>query len=244
MIHPGSKDVKRKRNLAAFPVSVEFHGKPAHAASEPFKGINALDAMIQVFNNVGLLRQQLEDDVRIHGIITHGGTAANIIPEYTRAMFLVRASELTRAYDVLEKFKNCVRGAALTTGATENIRISGMEYEPLMTNNMLMDLYAENMKLLGVEVEEQLPSEFGGSSDISNVSQVVPTIHPTGKITEPGQEIPGHSREFTLAAKSERARTGMMLGIQALAMCGADVLGNSETLKALKEEFQQNAIKK
>ncbi len=243
MIHPGSKHLKRKRNLALFPVLVEFHGKPAHAASKPFKGINALDAMIQLFNSIGLLRQQLADDVRIHGIITHGGIAANIIPEYSRAKFLVRASELSRAYDVLEKFKNCVRGAASATGAKENIQVDETIYEALMTNNVLMDVYAENMKLLGVKVQEQPPSEFGGSSDIGNVSQVLPTIHPTTKITAPGQEIHAHSREFTLAARSEQAKTSMMLGIQALAMCGADLLGNPEILKAVKEEFQKNGAR-
>ena len=243
MIHPGSRDVKRKKNLAAFPTIVEFRGKPAHAAAEPFKGINALDAMIQLFNNVGLLRQQLPDDIRIHGIITHGGVAANIIPEYTRAEFIVRASELNRTYEALEKFKQCVRGAALATGATENIHVElDKKYEPLMTNNVLMDLYADNMRLLGVEIEEQSFSELGGSSDIGNVSQVVPAIHPTGGILPPGQRIPGHSHDFALAAKSELAKVSMMRGIQALAMCGADLLGNSDMLKAMQEEFQQSMI--
>ena len=245
MIHPGSRDVKRKYNLAAFPVFVEFHGKPAHAASQPFKGVNALDAMIQLFNNVGLLRQQLSDDIRIHGIITHGGAAANIIPEYSSAKFIVRASELTRTHAVLEKFEQCVKGAALATGATENIRIDlDSVYEPLMTNTVLMDLYAANLKRLGIDAEEQAPSEFGGSSDIGNVSQVVPAIHPTGRIAKAGEEITGHSREFAAASKSEQAKIGMLQGIQALVMCGVDLLGNSETLKAVKEEFRQNAAKK
>ena len=244
MIHPGSKDVKRKWNLAAFSVFVEFFGKPAHAAAKPFDGINALDAMIQLFVNVGLLRQQLTDDVRIHGIITHGGVAANIIPEYTRAKFVVRASELARTYQVLEKFKNCVRAAALATGAQERIHLDEDSiYEPLLPNNTLIDLYAENMKRLGVDVEEQSPGELGGSSDIGNVSQVVPAIHPSGSIVSPGVDIPGHSHEFAAAAKSERAKIAMTRGIQALAMCGADLLGNAEILNAVKEEFQQRTVK-
>ncbi len=246
MIHPGgSGDIKRKWNLAAFPVVVEFHGKPAHAAAKPYEGINALDAMLALFNNIAQLRQQLKDDVRIHGIITHGGAASNIIPEYTRGSFVVRASELDRTHEVLEKFKNCVKAAALATGATENIHIDFEKvYEPLMTNNVLMDLYGENMRSLGVEVEEQSPSEFGGSSDIGNVSQVVPAIHPTGGIAEPGQEIIGHSHEFAAASKSERAKTAMMQGMQALAMCGVDLLGNPDTLRAVKEEFQKNMTKR
>ncbi len=246
MVHPGgSANIKRKWNLAAFPVVVEFHGKPAHAAAKPFEGVNALDAMILLFNNIAQLRQQLKDDVRIHGIITHGGAAANIIPEYTRGEFAVRASVLNRTHEVLEKFKNCVKAAALATGATETIHIDrDKAYEPLMTNSVLLDLYGSNTRLLGVEIEEQAPSEFGGSSDMGNVSQVVPAIHPTGGIAEPGTEIAGHSREFAEASKSERAKTAMMHGMQALAMCGADLLGNPDTLKAVKEEFQQSNRKK
>ncbi|PIE36289.1 amidohydrolase [candidate division KSB3 bacterium] len=240
MIHPGDKDVKRKFNLAAFPVVVEFRGKPAHAASEPFSGINALDAMIQLFNNIGLLRQQLQDDVRIHGIITHGGAASNIIPDYTRGEFIVRASELNRTYETLEKFKRCVKAAAMATGASEEIQVDlEHKYEPLMTNNVLMDLYAENMRILGIDVEEQVLSELGGSSDIGNVSQVVPAIHPTGRIVQPGKEVPGHSYEFALASKSDEAKQGMLRGIQTLAMCGVDLLGNPDILDAAKNEFQQ-----
>lgn len=246
MIHPGgSGNIKRRWNLAAFPVAVEFHGKPAHAAAKPYEGINALDAMIQLFNNIAQLRQQLKDDVRIHGIITHGGAATNIIPEYTRGTFAVRASELDRTYEVLEKFKNCVKAAALATGATENIHINFEKaYQPLMTNNVLMDLYSENMQSLGVKVEEQSPSELGGSSDMGNVSQVVAAIHPSCGIAEPGQEIIGHSHEFAAASKSERAKTAMMHGMQALAMCGVDLLGNPDTLRAVKEEFQESIQKK
>lgn len=244
MIHPGSKDVKRKWNLAAFSVFVEFFGKPAHAAAKPHEGINALDAMIQLFVNIGLLRQQLTDDVRIHGIITHGGAAANVIPEYTRAKFVVRASELARTYQVLEKFKQCARAAALATGAREQIHLDTESiYEPLLTNEALLELYTENMQCLGVDIEEQSLSELGGSSDIGNVSQVVPAIHPTGGIAEAGVEIPGHSHEFATAAKSDMAKKAMMRGVQALAMCGADLLGNPETLQAVKQEFQQQAVK-
>jgi len=244
MVHPGSRDIKRKWNLAALTVSVEFRGKASHAASNPYEGINALDAMLQLFNNIGLLRQQVTDDVRIHGIITHGGTATNIIPDYTRGRFVVRASELSRTYVVLEKFKTCVKGAALATGATENIEVeTDSIYEPLMTNDVIMELYAENMRLLGVEVEEQSRLELGGSSDIGNVTQVVPAIHPTGSIVEKGQELVGHSREFAQASKSKRAKLGMIRGIQALAMCVADLLGNPDTLKAAKKEFRRNAAK-
>jgi metal-dependent amidase/aminoacylase/carboxypeptidase family protein len=146
---------------------------------------------------------------------------------------------------VLEKFKDCVKGAALATGATEKIHVDpDTFYEPLMTNNTLMDLYAENMGKLGVDVQEQVLTELGGSSDIGNVSQVVPAIHPSGGIAEPGHDIPGHTHEFAEASRSERAKVGMIRGIQALAMCGVDLLGNSDVMNAVKNEFQQTATKK
>jgi metal-dependent amidase/aminoacylase/carboxypeptidase family protein len=146
---------------------------------------------------------------------------------------------------VLEKFKTCVKGAALATGAKDQIAIDfDNMYEPLMTNTVLMDVYANNMTLLGVTLQDQHPSALGGSSDIGNVSQVVPAIHPTGGIAPEGSDIVGHSHEFALAAKSEHARIGMMRGIQALAMCGVDLLGNPETLNAVKQEFQRNTTKK
>ncbi len=243
MIHPSTQTVTRRKNLAAYTIVVEFHGKPAHAAGSPSEGINALDAMIHVFNGVGLLRQQLSDDVRIHGIITHGGAASNIIPDYTRGEFMVRASELMRSHQVLEQFKNCVKAAALATGAKETITVVDNFYEPLLTNNTLLDRFADKMRLLGVDISEQSPTEFGGSSDIGNVSQVVPAIHPSIRITEPGEEPAGHSREFARAARSEQARAAMLLGIQALAMCGADLLDNPEFLKEVKQEFQHNAVR-
>jgi amidohydrolase len=245
MVHPGDKDVKRRWNLAACMVDIEFRGKAAHAASEPHEGVNALDAMIHLFHTIGLLRQQVTADVRIHGIITHGGTAANVIPEYTRAQFIVRAAELSRMYAVLDQFNNCVKGAALVTGTQETIHINTERlYEPLLTNNVLMECYADNMRLLGVEVEEQSPFELGGSSDIGNVSQVVPAIHPTGSIVDGGQQLTCHSREFTIAAKTARAKLGMLRGIQALAMCGADLLGNPAVLEAVKHEFQQTSARR
>ena len=242
MVHPGDRHERREKNLAVIPVKVEFRGKPAHAAAEPFEGVNALDAMIALFNNIGLLRQQLNDDVRIHGFISHGGTASNIIPEYTRAEFLVRASQLERTFEVLEKFKNCVKAAAVATGAAETIHVN-MEhmYEPLMTNGVIMDLYEQNMRQLGVELEPQDPASYGGSSDIGNVSQAVLAIHPTLGIAEPGQVLVGHHPDFTAAAKSKLARVALGFGVQALAMCGADLLLQPEVIAAVRAEFEKDA---
>lgn len=240
MIHPHDCDMKRRWNLAACMIDVEFRGKAAHAASNPHDGVNALDAMLLLFQQIGLLRQQVTADVRIHGIITHGGAVANVIPEYTRAEFIVRASELQRLHTMVDRFTQCVKGAALSTGTRDTISIhQDAVYEPLLTNNVLMELFAEKMRLLDVEMDEQDPFEFGGSSDIGNVSQVVPTIHPYGNIAAPGQTLIGHSREFAQAAISESGRLGMIRGIQALAMCGADLFAHPEILAAAKAEFKQ-----
>ncbi len=241
MVHPSELHEVRGQSRSCVGSIVEFQGRPAHVAGRPHDGINALDAMIQLFNNIGLLRQQLHDDVRIHGYITHGGVAANIIPEYTRAKFLVRASTNKRTFDTLEKFKNCVRAAALATGATETITL-GQEhmYEPLKSNSVIMGRYIQNMEQMGVTVRPQDPLQFGGSTDMGNISQAVPAIHPRLGIAEPGQALPGHSHEFAAAAISERARVALAQGVTALAMCGAELLVNPELMAAAKAEFEES----
>ncbi|MCG8641744.1 MAG: M20 family metallopeptidase [Desulfobacterales bacterium] len=240
MVHPSERHEVRGQSRSCIAVNVEFRGRPAHAAGRPHDGINALDAMIQLFTNIGLLRQQLHDDVRIHGFISHGGAASNIIPDYTRAEFLVRAMNSERTYDTLERFKNCVRAAALATGASETI-IPDLAhvFEPLKTNSVIMERYIQNMKGLGVMVQPQDPLRVGGSTDMGNISQAVPGIHPRLGIAEPDQKLVGHSPEFTTAARSEQARVALSQGVTALALCGADLLSDPEILSAAKAEFEK-----
>ncbi|MCG8336747.1 MAG: M20 family metallopeptidase [Proteobacteria bacterium] len=238
MAHPGEKTLIKEKNRACIFVEVEFKGRPSHAAGKPFKGLNALDAVVSLFTNVGLLRQQLPDDVRIHGIITHGGVATNVIPEYTRAEFLVRSTTIKDTLDTLEKFKNCIKASAMATGTTETIKVD-MEnmFEPIKSNSTLISLFKKHTKHLGGVVHEWNPEQIGGSSDIGNVSQVVPAIHPHFGIVAEEKSLISHTQEFAEAAKSDQARKALSNVIKSLAMCGADLMTDPEILNAVKSEF-------
>src|SRR5690606_37018807 len=151
MIHPGTEDfVPYDSTLVAYGLLFEFHGKPAHAAAAPHDGINALDAMIQLFNNVGLLRQQLRPDVRIHGIITHGGGAPNVIPPYTAARFRIRAADPVYAREVVDKVVRCAEAGALATGARLEWRQYIKPYQNMITNHVVGDTIARNMVQIGI----------------------------------------------------------------------------------------------
>lgn len=237
MIHPGGRNLLGRLALTAYGVTVEFFGKPAHAAAKPDEGINALDAMILTFNAIGALRQQLRDDARIHGIITHGGDAPNIVPEYTRAELIVRAADTPYATEVLEKVRACAEGAARATGARVDFRLSGPRYDARMPNPTLVRLFKENLVALGLEVELATGEERLGSSDIGNVSQVVPTIHPYIAIAP--EEVGGHTAEFREAAASPAGHTGLIHAAKALAMTAVDLLAEPANLAEAKRTFEE-----
>ena len=128
MVHPSWRNMTRRRSLTCYGVQVGYFGKPAHAGSGPDEGVNALDAMVAMFSAIGLLRQQLREDARVHGIITHGGDAANIIPAYTSAKLGVRAEDTAYATEVLEKVRACAEAGALATGARLEFRVGDIFY--------------------------------------------------------------------------------------------------------------------
>lgn len=236
MIHPGGRNLLGRLALTAYPVTIEFFGRPAHAAAKPDEGINALGALVLTFNAIGALRQHLRDDARIHGIITHGGDAPNIVPEYTRAEFIIRAADTPYATDVLEKVRSCAEGATLATGARLEFKQAGPRYDARMPNPKLMALFKENLMVLGLEVELASGNERMGSSDIGNVSQVVPAIHSYIAIGPP--EIGGHTAEFREASTSPAGHEGMLSGAKALAMTAVDLLAQPANLTEAKQAFE------
>ena len=179
MFHPsaGYTMVGRK-GLALTEVKIEFHGKAAHASASPDKGINALDAVIQTFNGINALREHIKSSARIHGIISHGGTKPNIVPDFAAAAFYVRAETDSYCEELLTKLENCAKGAALATGARLEFKRIEPSYRARLMNNTLGSLFTDNLAIIG-EPLKPLPEGSGaGSSDIGNVSQVVPAIHP------------------------------------------------------------------
>lgn len=221
MVHPNDKTYASGTSSALYPIQFTFKGKTAHAASCPEQGINALNAVIQLFNGIDALRQHVTKDVLMHGIITEGGVAANIVPERAVAQFYIRAAKKATIEEVLEKVKNIARGAALMTGCELEMDRYELPYDDLNTNEVLSEAFNENLRSLGI-TEIYAPKTGGGSSDIGNVSYVTPTIHPYISISN--CEVRGHSRELAKATTESLGHERLLTAVLALAYTGYDVL--------------------
>ena len=237
MVHPGVFDAATTRTLACQPLEVEFLGKAAHAAAQPEAGINALEAMLQSFTAINSLRQHIKDKARIHGIITDGGQAANIIPARSAGTFLVRAENDTYLDELKQRVLNCFIGAATASGAHLEYKWGDIYYAPLRNNLTLAQLFSQNMQSLGRKVQLSDPSQAFGSTDMGNVSQLVPSIHPFVAIAPIGTVT--HSPQFTSAATSEAGIQGLLDAAKALAMTIVDLVANPEITSQVKKEFQQ-----
>lgn len=239
MAHPYSAYERSGSSMAMDALRFEYRGRSAHAAANPEDGINALDAVIQLFNGVNALRQQTAPHARIHGIIANGGTAPNVIPDYASAEFYVRAA--TRAYTnaLVERVKKVAEGAALQTGCSLEVSNYELSYDELRTNETLSEAFTRSLIELGVAPEEIRPGTDQGSLDLGNVSLQCPVAHPFVKVTDGGYAL--HSVEFRDAAMQDRAFDGMLLGAKALAAAAYDCASSPETLRAIREEFQRQA---
>jgi len=235
MVHPGTRDIATAPALACSPLEVEFFGRAAHAAAYPEQGINALDALVLSLNNINALRQHVRESSRIHGIIAKGGEAPNIVPAYSKGLFLVRAKDMDYLEELREKVLNCFVAASLATGARLEYRWGDVTYAPLYPNSVLAELFTGNMATLGRSSYTSSPERGLGSTDMGNVSQVVPSIHPFVSIAPP--EVLEHSPEFAAAAASEAGMQGLMDGAKALALTGVDLLTDRDLLDRVKDEF-------
>ncbi len=234
MVHPSDRHILGRTTLALDALEFTFTGRTAHAAGAPHEGINALDACIQTFNGVNALRQHLTDDVRIHGIITEGGVAPNIVPERAVARFYVRARQRGYLNAVVEKVKACARAGATAAGAKVEMRNFELSNDNIKLNYRFTDLYGEQLAHLGITNVD--PVDLGsGSSDLGNVSQRVPAIHPYIAISD--HPIPGHTREFGEATTTPTGHAGLLIGAKALAMTVAELLTRPEVASEVKAEF-------
>lgn len=234
MFHPGDRTMPVRHATACRKLTLEFHGLAAHAAGSPQDGRSALAAMIQFFTGVDALRQFVPETSRMHGVITHGGEAPNVVPDYTRAEFMVRGLTTAVVDDLTARVEAIASGAASATGTTVAVT-RGVTYAERKNNRVMAGLVAGHLTRLGVPVEEPVLRGGTGSSDIGNVSLVLPTIHPYLQIMDRG--TPTHSRAMTEAAATERAHTAMLAMATALACAGADLLMDPALLEAAREEF-------
>jgi len=237
MIHGFDRTLLHQDLLGIARATFEFTGKASHASADPWEGVNALDAVIQTYNAISMLRQQVRPDCRIHGIITNGGAAANIIPEYASAIFYVRAPRIDTMWALFKRVTAAAEGAAKATGCTLKITQHDSVYEPMKSSRVMLDLFAANMKTAGLTEGAPIPDRLG-SSDIGNVSQVIPAIQPMVAIAPTGMAI--HTRDFADAAVKPLARAGMVAAAKTMALTTLDLLAEPARVKAAKDEFAKS----
>ena len=237
MFHPDARTQVPHWALAVTHLNFEFTGKAAHASGDPEKGINALDAFVLAYNGISMLRQHVKEGARLHGFIKEGGTAPNIVPDRTSGEFLVRARDRQYMEELVQKVKNIFQAAALATGCSVKLSIEGEPYEDMRNNGVLAGLFEENLRKLGVHPVEPVPWENAGSTDMGNVSHVVPGLHPTLAIAP--AEVACHSQAFLQAADSLRGYQAMIDAAKALAMTGADLLLDPALVDQARAEFRR-----
>lgn len=222
MIHPAGNNLSRMTTLARAGLDITFTGRAAHAGVSPERGVNALDAAVLTLTAIGLLRQQLPPDAQVHAVITHGGDAPNIIPEAAAIRAYVRAATIqTLEENVKPRVQNCAQGAAIATGTRVDIRPIGPTYASLRPNPVLGALTERNFARLGRRTHSPHVELFPGSTDMGNVSQVIPSLHPSVELV-PGLGL--HSREATVLAGGPEGDRAVLDGALLLAMTATQLL--------------------
>jgi len=235
IFHPSHYTAVDVGSLAINEIKIKFTGKASHSAGSPERGINALDAVIQTFNAVNALRQHIKDGARIHGVITDGGDQPNIVPEHAAAYFYVRAASESYCTELVQKLRRCAEGAALATGATLSFEVVAAN-KPMKPNGALGEACARNLEELGIPLTPPPPEAGMGSTDMGDVSQVVPAIELELQIC--GPDVPFHSREFAKVAGSTHAQEVMLIAAKVLAMTAIDVFTDRELVDRMRQEFQ------
>ena len=238
MVHPGSEWRVDADSLACITLEVTFTGKESHAVAWPERGINALDALIQLFVANDMMLKRLGRDVRIPGVILEGGVRPNIVPARAVGQFSLRAPD-SRARDrVRADFERAVGGIAAATGCGWSIRATDEPYDELVTNKTMAAVFRRHLNAAGIQTVEG-PRTNKGSLDMGNVSRAVPSVHPFVAICDP--DIGSHSRAFALASVSPRGEEALMIAVKAMALTGLDLLTNPDLLDEAKAEFTRMA---
>lgn len=238
MTHPGTREGVVAKALACAELRVDYYGREAHAAAQPERGINALEAMIIAFTSINSLRQHIRRTARVHGIITDGGEAPNIVPGHSSASFLVRAEDDAYLEELKQKVAGCFEAGASATGARVELRWNENQYAAMNTNMAIAAAHRRNLATIGRDVPEQENPRPLGSTDMGNVSKIVPGIHPSIAIAP--LEVNGHSPEFARHAASETGDRAVIDGAKALAMTAIDILTDEALRVAMRDEFARS----
>jgi amidohydrolase len=247
--HPSSNrtiipmDIPKEQSwsLAMVGYRYAYHGKAAHAAVVPHEGINALNAVIHLFTGIDALRQHLRDDVRIHGIITDGGKAPNVVPDFAAANFMLRSRDRNYLHEVVDKVRRVAEGAAQLTGARLEILPAHPMYEYVRPNAVLVRAARANAEAIGMPIDAT-PSGWNGggaSTDFGNVSQVLPAYYLRFAISQ--EPVPGHSTAMTEAAKTALAHDNALATAKVLALTACDLLANPALVEAARADFAERA---
>ncbi|MET3812547.1 amidohydrolase [Arthrobacter sp. UYEF3] len=232
MVHAGNEDTVGMATHALGAWNITYSGVPSHAAAAPWLGRNALDAMTLAHTAIGLLRQQLPPGSLVHGIITDGGQASNVIPSHVRAHYEIRASDFPQLRELQARVRVCFEAGALATGTELTIEPRGLDYAELVHDDFMTRSYAAAAQTLGRSVRDT-GAERGGSTDMGNVSRIVPSIHPTIGYDTGGAGP--HTEEFAAAGIGPDADRAIIDGALALAFVGMDLARDAGQRRLLLE---------
>lgn len=240
MVHPSPDNHLYPPFIAIKRKSIQFIGREAHASGYPWEGLNALDAVVGAYNNLALLRQHIKPTCRVHAIITKGGEAPNVIPGNTEMKLYYRAPTNYEMESLGKRIDSCMTAAAMSTGCEVSINNEESEaYQSLMTNKTLAERYKKYAEKLGIQFDDgnnkKIP--FMASSDMGDVSHVVPSIHPTYSI---GTRAVNHSSEFAQASNTAEAHLSTLITAKSMAMVALDLMHDEDFLKKAKEQFQMD----
>lgn len=237
MTHPSKENILTSGMINLEGYDITFHGRASHAAGAPDNGVNALDAAMIFYSAAAMLRQQTRDGTRIHMIITNGGTAVNIIPDETRLRVEIRHEDAKYFRELVNKVLGIAEYAAKAAGCTADIEMFEPPCACMKNNNVMIELYKKHLHEKGItKYIENFRS--GGASDMGNVSQVVPSIHPSMAMVRPDADE--HTLEFLEDVDKPFAIERMYLFAQCMAELGADILKEPALLDAIKEDFNKN----
>ncbi|MBO6669742.1 M20 family metallopeptidase [Parvibaculum sp.] len=241
MVHPAGVDLITMPCICVSEVSVTYHGRSAHASAMPHMGLNALDALITAYQAIAQLRQHIKPTERIHGIIKKGGSAPNIVPDETNALFYVRAANAEDLAPLKKRVQACFEAGALASGCTVDIKWAKADYLDLKTSMAIADAYEANARSLGRDFFplSKMPAGSSGSTDMGNVSHRVPSIHPMIASAPPHVVI--HNPEFAKWAASDLGDKACIDGAKALAMTAIDYMTNAEMREKAKADFAATA---
>ena len=236
MLHPSQTNMVKRGSLANSRVELIFHGRAAHAAGAPDLGINALEAVIQTFVGINARRLHMREDARVHGIITDGGKAVNNIPDRAAARFSARARDRAYQRRLIEMIRQAAEAGALATGATlEFTETRG--YSNMIANVVVADVFAKHLTATGRLVDEPRPNQRMGSTDMGDISQLMPAVHAYLSISP--RDVPNHTAGFTAAAGSPAGDKAVIDGALAMAQTAADFFADPSLVERAKAEYQE-----